>query len=809
MPHESEPNANAMPVNGATQPSLFDENPEGDAGAPAAGSATGADDAAAEAKAKAKAAARAVELNRELEYHAYRYYELDSPEITDAAFDRLVLELQAIGAEYPDLVTPDWYTQRVGGYVSSQFTPVTHMARMYSMDDAMDLGELDEWLQRTEDALGAGQVAYTCELKIDGLGVALTYEDGEFVRAATRGDGTTGEDVSLNVRTIADVPMRLAEAGLAHMGADRARRIEVRGEVYMPKGSFVRLNEAADAEGRSPFANPRNAAAGSLRQKDPKVTAGRDLATFIYAVADTAPLHVDSQREFLSWLRSAGFHVNPNVSRCSSPAEVHAFCADALAHRADLDYDIDGVVVKVDSFRQQAELGFTARAPRWAIAFKFPPEEKRTVLREIRIQVGRTGVLTPVAEFDPVFVAGSTIARATLHNVDEIRRKNVRVGDTIVVHKAGDVIPEVVGPVLELRPEGAVEFRMPDACPECGSPVVHEEGEVAYRCVSMDCPAQLKERLLHWVSRGCMDVDGIGEELVDKMIDAGLLHDVADFYRLHAGDIAGLDTGRVYTETKLGHKAGDPILKKDGTPALDKSGEIRRYKTTQTACTAGDPIPVGGKIADKIIAELEKSKSLPLSRALFALGIRLVGKSVAEVLARRYATIDALGAADEEGMAQIDGIGPEIARSVREFFSVDDNLAVLQKLRDLGLSMEEDVAALDAAAADAAGIDADVVQGKPLEGYTFVLTGALEGRTREAAGEALKLLGAKVSGSVSKKTSFVVAGANAGSKLAKAESLGVPVLDEAQMEQILATGALPETNDEETASTNASATTSE
>ena len=469
------------------QSSLFGDGVDIDTETPATAEAT------APADARAQAAARAAELRHELDYHAYRYYMLDAPEITDAAFDKMLVELQEIEATYPDLVTPDSYTQRVGGYVSEQFTPVTHMARMYSMDDAMDLDELDAWLQRTEDALGAGSVTYTCELKIDGLGVALTYQNGTFVRAATRGDGTTGEDVSLNVRTIKDVPMHLSEPALVHMGADRERTIEVRGEVYMPKGSFVRLNEEADAEGRDPFANPRNAAAGSLRQKDPKVTARRDLATFIYAIADTDPLHVHSQREFLDWLRSAGFSVNPNVARCATPAEVHEFCAQALEHRGDLDYDIDGVVVKVDSFQQQLDLGFTARAPRWAIAFKFPPEEKQTVLREIRIQVGRTGVLTPVAEFDPVTVAGSTIARATLHNIDEIRRKNVREGDTIIVHKAGDVIPEVVGPVLDKRPADSVDWHMPEVCPVCGSPVVHEDGEVAYRCVSIDCPAQLKD----------------------------------------------------------------------------------------------------------------------------------------------------------------------------------------------------------------------------------------------------------------------------------------------------------------------------
>ena len=712
---------------------------------------------------RAQAAARAAELRHLLDYHAYRYYALDAPEITDAAFDNLLVELQQIEAAHPELVTPDSYTQRVGGYVSEQFTPVTHMARMYSMDDAMNLEELDEWLVRTEEALGAGRVAYTCELKIDGLGVAITYQNGSFVRAATRGDGTTGEDVSLNVRTIKDVPMHLSEAALAHMGADRGTTIEVRGEVYMPKGSFARLNAEADAEGREPFANPRNAAAGSLRQKDPKVTATRSLATFIYSIADAAPLHVDSQHAFLDWLREAGFSVNASVARCTSPEEVHAFCADALAHRGDLDYDIDGVVVKVDGFDQQTDLGFTARAPRWAIAFKFPPEEKATVLREIRIQVGRTGVLTPVAEFDPVTVAGSTIARATLHNLDEIRRKDVRVGDTIIVHKAGDVIPEVVGPVLDKRPADAVEWDMPEACPACGSPVVHEGDEVAYRCVSLDCPAQLKERLIHWVSRGCMDVDGLGDELIDKMIEAGLLRDVADFYTLDADSIAALDTGRTYAKD-------------------DKKRGV----------AAGDPIKVGHTIAGKVMDELVRSKAQPLSRVLFALGIRHVGKSVAEVLAQRFLTIDALAAASEEDIAACEGIGPKIAASVREFLSVPENLEVLQRLREAGLALEENLGAAVAQAAQETGVDADLAAGQPLDGLTFVLTGTLVNRTRDEAGAALKLLGAKVSGSVSKKTSYLVAGPKAGSKLTKAESLGVPVLDEEALERILATGEVPQ-----------------
>ena len=727
----------------AEQQSLF-----GDAAQPAVGT-------------RETAAARAAELRHELDYHAYRYYMLDAPEITDAAFDKMLVELQQIEAAYPELVTESSYTQRVGGYVSEQFAPVTHMARMYSMDDAMDLDELDAWLERTEAALGAGRAVYTCELKIDGLGVALTYENGAFVRAATRGDGTTGEDVSLNVRTIHDVPMHLAEPALVHMGADRSHTIEVRGEVYMPKGSFARLNDEADAAGRDPFANPRNAAAGSLRQKDPKVTAARDLATFIYAVADTNPLHVHSQHEFLSWLRDAGFSVNPNVATCGTPAEVHAFCADALANRGELDYDIDGAVVKVDSFAQQDELGFTARAPRWAIAFKFPPEEKTTVLREIRVQVGRTGVLTPVAEFDPVTVAGSIIARATLHNIDEVHRKDVRVGDTIVVHKAGDVIPEVVGPVADKRPADALPWQMPATCPVCGSPVVHEEGEVAYRCVSLDCAAQLKERLLHWVSRGCMDVDGIGDELVDKMLEAGLVHDVADFYTLTVEDIAGLETGRRY---------GADNAKK--------------------GVRAGDPIPVGQKTAEKVVGELVHSKEQSLGRVLFALGIRHVGKSVGELLAQHFLSIDKLLLASEEEIAQVDGVGPKIAASVKGFLAVPENLEVLERLRQAGLSLEEDLGAATARAAEETGVSADLAGAQPLAGLTFVLTGTLERRTRDEAGAALKALGAKVTGSVSKKTSYVVAGPGAGSKLAKAESLGVPVLDEAQLEHLLATGSV-------------------
>ena len=698
-----------------------------------------------------KDAARAAELNRILNHAAYAYYALDNPELTDAEFDRLLIELQQLEAAYPELVTEDSYTQRVGGYVSEQFEPVQHAARMYSMDDAMNLEELDTWLSRTDEALGASltnPVAYTCELKIDGLGVALTYRDGQFVRAATRGDGSTGENVTANVLTISDVPRELALAGLEQVeNRGLNQSIEVRGEVYMPKHSFIRLNEDADAAGKQPFANPRNAAAGSLRQKDPKITAHRDLETFIYAVADESPLDVHSQWEFLNWLRSCGFNVNPHVRRCLSAQEVHDFCAQALEQRGDLNYDIDGVVVKVDSFASQEALGFTSRAPRWAIAFKFPPEEKQTVLREIRIQVGRTGVLTPVAEFDPVTVAGSTIARATLHNLDEIRRKNVREGDTIIVHKAGDVIPEVVGPVLSLRPADAVEFQMPTTCPSCGSPVIQEEGEVAFRCVSIDCPAQAVERLIHWGSRKAMDIDGLGDELINRMVEEGVLSDVADFYdKLTEETLANMPTGRVYDTDTADHLSGDSI-------------------------------PVGHTIAKKVMAKVEESKTRGLGRVLFGIGMRHVGANVAELLAQEFGSIQALATAPVEKIAEIPGIGPKIAESVHEFFSIPENVAVIERLRQAGVVLEEEKS------------ENELPQ--TLAGLTFVLTGTLEHFTRDEAGAQLKAMGAKVSGSVSKKTSFVVAGEAAGSKLTKAESLGVPVLDEAALQQILETGQAP------------------
>ncbi len=680
---------------------------------------------------------RAAALRREIEHHNYRYYALDAPEISDAAYDALVRELVDIEAAHPDLVAPDSPTRRVGELPSSAFEPVEHASRMYSLDNAMDLGELDAWLARVSDALEGRACAFVCELKIDGSSIALTYEDGVFARAATRGDGRVGENVTANMRTIKSVPLRLRERTAG--AADSPPRLEVRGEVYMPKASFERLNAEQDEAGQPPFANPRNAAAGSLRQKDPAVTASRDLSTFVYQMVDPRSLALTRQSEVLGWLRSAGFRVNPDIQACAGAEEVRDFCAHALEKRDELPYEIDGVVVKVDSFALQDELGYTSKAPRWAIAYKFPPEEKTTVLRDIHVQVGRTGALTPLAVFDPVVVAGSTIARATLHNEDEVHRKDVRIGDTIVVRKAGDVIPEVVASVPGLRPPDAAEWVLPSTCPSCGGTVWRPEGEVVSRCTNVACPAQRLERLLHWAGRGAMDIDGLGYEITQMLVDQGLLHDVADYYTLTAEDLASLDTGRV---------------KKDGGPVV-----------------------LGEVVASKLAANLEASKSRPLARLIFGLGIRHVGSTVAEALAASFGSVDALVAASAEEIAAVEGVGPVIAASVRAFFDNPDNVEVVEKLRQRGVRLAEERRVPERA--------------QTLAGLTFVLTGALERHTRDEAGVALKALGAKVSGSVSKKTSFVVAGADPGTKLVRALELGVPTLDEAALERVLETGVPP------------------
>ena len=679
-------------------------------------------------------------LRREIEHHSYLYYAQDNPSISDAAFDSLMRQLRELEARHPEYYDPSSPTQRVGGYVGEQFAPIKHAARMYSLDDAMDLEELDAWMQRTFEAVG-GVVPLCCELKIDGSGIALTYNQGRLDHAATRGDGTTGEDVTANIRTIMDVPLRLRDDAEDAI-ADPAQPIELRGEVYMPKASFEKLNAQAEENGKAVFANPRNAAAGSLRQKDAGVTARRGLSSFIYAAASNASLQLEGQYQLLEWLSRAGFHVNPDVRLCSSAEEVRAFCEEALEKRDSLPYEIDGVVVKVNDFAIQDRMGFTARAPRWAIAYKFPPEERTTLLRDITVQVGRTGVLTPVAELDPVRVAGSTVARATLHNEDEVRRKDVRVGDTVIVRKAGDVIPEILGHVPALRPEGAAEWAMPETCPSCGSPVVREAGEAALRCVSIDCPAQAKERLIHWASRGAMDIEGMGEELVSRLVESGRLTDVADYYSLDEDELA--------------------------------LTELNRHMKD------GQRVRLGHVVAKKVLAEIQASKDRGFARVIFGLGIRHVGKTTGEALAAAFPSMELLRQASEEDLAAVDGIGAIVARSIHTFLRVPDNAAVIERLERHGVSMESQV-------------PADLGE-QTLEGLTFVLTGTLEqsGMSRDEAGARLKAMGAKVSGSVSKKTSFVIAGVKAGSKRAKAESLGVPVLEEEDFLRILETGQAPQ-----------------
>lgn len=710
------------------------------------------DDAPADAP--ADAVERVNELRATLQRARDQYYLEDAPELPDAVYDSLNRELAELEGRYPQLKTADSPTQTVGGGVAEQFTPAEHQHRMYSLDDAMDLDELDEWLRRTREVVGHS-LSYCCELKIDGSSIALTYERGTLVRAATRGDGSVGENVTANIMQVKDVPKHLSiESGA--MGFSQP--IEVRGEVYMPRSSFERLNDAISLENdeimlynaeidagertgrklalKKSFANCRNAAAGSLRQKDSAITAERDLATFIYAIAETTQLGVESQHEFLEWLRTAGFTVNPNIRVVDSEAAVHEFCKNALEHRGDLDYDIDGVVVKVDDFAIQAELGFTAKAPRWAIAFKFPPEEKTTILRNVAVQVGRTGVLTPVAEFDPTTVDGSVVSRATLHNYDELARKDVRIGDTIIIHKAGDVIPEVVGAVMDLRPPDAQVPPVPSVCPSCGSPVFRDGAFL--RCDSTECPAQLQTRLEHWVSRGAMDIDGLGTKIIENLIATGLLKDVVDFYKLDVDTLADVATGEE---------------KKDGSPRV-----------------------FGQKNATKAIEQIEASKQRPFENLLFAIGIRNIGKTTAEALAKAFKTMDALMDASEPQLCQVDGIGEVVAEGIREFFDTQDNRDLIERLREVGLQM---------------AIDESDAKPQTLAGLTFVLTGSLERYDRTTAEELLREYGAKTSGSVSKKTSYVVAGPGAGSKLRKAEELGIPVLDEDALVQIIDTGEVP------------------
>lgn len=688
---------------------------------------------------RADAAARAEALRAEVSRHDYLYYALDAPEIADAAYDSLMAELRAIEEAFPDLATPDSPTRRVGAAPSATFAPVRHSSRMYSLDNAMSLEELDVWFDRLAKDTGAQECAFVAEYKIDGVSVALTYEGGALVRAATRGDGVTGEDVTANVLAIRSVPRTLRRAAPFGIGASPA--VEVRGEVYMPRSSFQRLNAEQEEAGAALFANPRNAAAGSLRQKDPAVTAGRDLAVFAYQVADPAPMGITTQSGVLEWLRAAGFRVNPHVATCAGPDEVRGFCRSAEPRRHDLDYEIDGVVVKVDSLALQTAMGQTSKAPRWAIAYKFPPEEKTTRLVDIGVSVGRTGAMTPFAVLEPVVLSGSTVGKATLHNADEIGRKGLRIGDTVVVRKAGDVIPEVVGPVERLRDGSEREWSMPGVCPACGASAWRPPEEAVTRCANVACPAQRHERLVHWASRGAMDIDGLGDEILGRLEETGMVADPADLYGLEEGDLAELDMGRVKID--------------------------------------GEPVLLGSVMAAKIVNRTRESKSRPLSRLLFAFGIRHVGATVAEQLAAAFGSVDALARADAGDIAAVDGAGPKIAASVVNFFAGERNLDLVSRLREAGVRMADETGAQDAPPAS-------------LRGLTFVLTGSLEGRSREDAGAALKSLGAKVSGSVSAKTSYVIAGEAAGGKLDRARELGVPVRDEAWLEALLASGVLPE-----------------
>jgi DNA ligase (NAD+) len=664
-------------------------------------------------------AGRAAELRELIDHHNRRYHQLDDPEISDAEYDALVVELRAIEEAHPDVVVPDSPTQRVGAPPSPAFAPVRHRTPMMSLDNAFSFEELVAWGRRMERYI-SGAVDYVCEPKIDGLAISLTYEDGRLVRAATRGDGRVGEDVTANVRTVEALPERLE--GTA------PEVVEVRGEVYMPISAFHELNRQQGEAGQRLFANPRNSAAGSLRQKDSTITAGRDLSFFCYQVGELrgGPA-LGRHSEVLDYLRGAGLPVNPLIDTVSSLDEVYRYGRHWLEHRHDLDYEIDGVVVKVDDLAQRRELGSTTKAPRWAIAYKFPPEERTTVLRDVMVSIGRTGKATPFAVLEPVFVGGSTVGLATLHNEDQVRLKDVRPGDTVTVRKAGDVIPEVIGPVLSLRPKGAPEWHFPPACPRCGQPLVRLPGESDTFCTNADCQAQRDARIVHFASRSAMDIEGLGERTVALLTGKGLLSDVGDVYFLGYDDLIALE----------------------GFADLS----VRN-----------------------LLAAIEVSKERPLANLLVGLGIRHLGGAGAQVMARSLGHLDRIMGASEEEMAAVEGVGPVIARSVSEFFTLEGNRSVVEKLRRAGVNLSGPG-------------DPDVAQ--TLAGMSVVVTGTLEGLSREQAEDAVKARGGKAPGSVSKKTGYVVAGEAAGAaKLDKARELGVPVIDEEAFTRLLETGEL-------------------
>jgi DNA ligase (NAD+) len=660
---------------------------------------------------------RADQLREQINYHNYRYYVLDNPEIPDAEYDRLFRELQALEQHHPELITADSPTQRVGAQPAKELGEVKHLAPMLSLSNAFSDEELGDFDRRVRERLGVDHVTYTAEPKLDGLAMSLLYEDGRLVRGATRGDGTTGEDVTQNVRTIDAVPLKLRGTGWP-------RILEVRGEVYMPKAGFEALNRRQAKEGNKAFANPRNAAAGSLRQLDPRITAARPLTIFCYGTGYVEGGELpECHSRIMERLREWGLRVCPELKVVEGLEGCLEYYRDMGERRADLPYEIDGVVYKVDRLDQQAELGFVARAPRWAIAHKFPAQEEMTLLTEVEWQVGRTGALTPVARLEPVEVGGVTVSNATLHNMDEIERKDVHIGDTVIVRRAGDVIPEVVSVVESRRPSGARRPELPAHCPVCGSDVIRLEGEAVARCSGgLVCAAQRKEHIKHFASRRAMDIDGLGDKIVEQLVERELVKDPADLYSLTTEQLISLER-------------------------------------------------MGQKSAENLCGAIEHSKNTTLARFLYALGIREVGEATAQALAGAFGDLDPLMEASEEQLLSVPDIGPVVAGHIHSFFRQEDNLRVIERLRSEGVSWEPVPVAEQGA--------------KPLEGQTFVLTGTLSTMTRNDAKARLQALGAKVAGSVSKNTDYVVAGEAAGSKLTKAQELGVDILDEDALAQLL------------------------
>lgn len=650
-------------------------------------------------------------LRETLRRHEHLYYVLDQPEIDDAEYDALMRRLLALEEKNPALVTPDSPTQRVGGKPREGFAKVSHSARMLSLDNALNEGELRAFDERVRDLLRGASFRYVAELKLDGLSLAVQYQLGQFRRAVTRGDGMVGEDVTENARTIRSIPLLIQGT---------SGDLEVRGETLLNRRAFERLNEERDRQELPRFANPRNAAAGSLRVLEPAVTASRRLDFYAYLLLVNGSPVFDSHWESLDELERMGFRVNRHRRLCQDLDELFAFCAEWDAHRDELPYEIDGVVVKVDSTAQQLALGYTAKAPRWAIAFKYAPKRAVTVVEDISAQVGRTGALTPVAHLRPVVVSGVTVSRATLHNEDEIARMGLAIGDTVIIERSGDVIPKVLR--VEAKGTGRREFRMPSLCPVCGGAVVRAEGEAASRCINTNCPARLKESILHFASRGVMNIDGVGEVLVEQLVEKGLVRSVADLYDLTAEQVA----------------------------ALDRMAE---------------------KSAANVIQNIDASRKAPLPRLLAALGIRFVGARTAVLLAEQFGSIGAIMAADVETLQQAEEVGPKVALSVREFFAEPANRELVERLRAAGLTFTHEVPVRRREGA--------------LKGMTFVLTGTLPTLSREVAAERIESAGGKVGASVSRKTRFVVAGEDAGSKLEKARALGVEVIGEEQLLELL------------------------